>query len=138
MVVSGQRLSLGGWSLAVVGKVGKEKPGALETSNVQPAAGCCRRQSNFGAQQAVQPLAAAPTTHSLPSIPHVPHVPRCLLLPLPRLLLPACSFVIKKAEKRYQELAGMGIACRLICVGRKGSVYFKRRSQYTVECEWCN
>lgn len=43
------------------------------------------------------------------------------------------NFVIKKAEKRYQELAGMGIACRLICVGRKGSVYFKRRPQYTVE-----
>ena len=43
--------------------------------------------------------------------------------------------MIKKAEKRYNELAGMGIAVRLICVGRKGSVYFKRRPQYTVECE---
>ena len=51
--------------------------------------------------------------------------------------LPArrCSFVIKKTELRVKELQSMGIAVRLICVGRKGSVYFKRRPQYTIEGE---
>jgi len=41
--------------------------------------------------------------------------------------------VIKKAEQRHAELAGMGIKCTLVCVGRKGSVYFKRRPEYTIE-----
>ena len=41
--------------------------------------------------------------------------------------------MIKKVEARYKELAAMGIAVRIICVGRKGSAYFKRRPQYTVE-----
>ncbi|PSC69571.1 ATP synthase gamma-subunit [Micractinium conductrix] len=43
------------------------------------------------------------------------------------------NFVIKKVEARYKELAAMGIAVRIICVGRKGSAYFKRRPQFTVE-----
>lgn len=43
------------------------------------------------------------------------------------------NFVIKRTEKRHQELTDLGIAVRLICVGRKGSVYFKRRPQYTLE-----
>ncbi len=45
------------------------------------------------------------------------------------------SFVIKKTEQRYNELSEMGISVRLICVGRKGSAYFKRRPQYNVEGE---
>ncbi|KAL4451728.1 hypothetical protein ABPG75_007390 [Micractinium tetrahymenae] len=43
------------------------------------------------------------------------------------------NFVIKKTEQRYKELADMGINVRLICVGRKGSAYFKRRPQYNME-----
>lgn len=43
------------------------------------------------------------------------------------------NFVIKKAEQRYRELTAMGIAVRLICVGRKGSAYFRRRPQYQIE-----
>lgn len=46
------------------------------------------------------------------------------------------SFVIKKAEQRYNELSGLGIAVRLICVGRKGASYFKRRPQYNVEANF--
>lgn len=56
--------------------------------------------------------------------PFTPHPP-----PHPR------SFVIKKTEQRYNELSEMGISVRLICVGRKGSAYFKRRPQYNVEGE---
>ncbi len=53
--------------------------------------------------------------------------------PLPR---PSTrSFVIKKAEQRYRELDAMGISVRLICVGRKGSAYFRRRPQYKIEGE---
>lgn len=51
-------------------------------------------------------------------------------------LSPPASFVIKKTEQRYRELAELGIAVTLICVGRKGSVYFKRRPQYKIEGEW--
>lgn len=43
--------------------------------------------------------------------------------------------MIKKTEQRYKELADMGINVRIICVGRKGSAYFKRRPQYNVEGE---
>jgi hypothetical protein len=46
------------------------------------------------------------------------------------------SFVIKKAEQRYAELTKMGIAVRLIVVGRKGATYFKRRPQYNVEANF--
>lgn len=44
--------------------------------------------------------------------------------------------VIKKAEARHAELTKMGIDVSLICVGRKGSGYFKRRPQYTIESEF--
>lgn len=60
--------------------------------------------------------------HHLTLIPHS-------AAPAPR------SFVIKKAEQRYRELDAMGISVRLICVGRKGSAYFKRRPQYKIEGE---
>lgn len=43
------------------------------------------------------------------------------------------NFVIKKTEARAKELEGMGINVRLICVGRKGGVYFRRRPQYNIE-----
>lgn len=41
--------------------------------------------------------------------------------------------IIKKTEARYAELAKMGIKVTLVCVGKKGAVYFKRRPQYTIE-----
>jgi len=37
------------------------------------------------------------------------------------------SFMIKKTEKRYNELKKAGIEVDLILVGKKGTVYFKRR-----------
>jgi F-type H+-transporting ATPase subunit gamma len=40
--------------------------------------------------------------------------------------------MIKKTEQRYNELTGMGIAVSLVCIGKKGSVYFKRRPQYEI------
>lgn len=61
---------------------------------------------------------------------NLPLKPRCPLPLTPR------SFVIKKAEQRYKELADLGIAVRMICVGRKGSAYFKRRPQYNVEANF--
>jgi len=42
------------------------------------------------------------------------------------------SFVIKKAEKRVEELEAMGVAVRLVLVGNKAIKYFKRRPQYTI------
>lgn len=41
--------------------------------------------------------------------------------------------IIKKTERRYAELTGMGISVTLVCIGRKGAVYFKRRPQYKIE-----
>jgi F-type H+-transporting ATPase subunit gamma len=41
--------------------------------------------------------------------------------------------IIKKTEIRHAELTKMGIKVTLVCVGRKGAVYFKRRPQYTIE-----
>merc|ERR1711959_806015 len=38
------------------------------------------------------------------------------------------SYVIKKAVARIEELNAMGVSCRIINIGRKGSVFFKRRS----------
>lgn len=43
------------------------------------------------------------------------------------------NFVIKKTEQRYNELAKMNIGVTLLCIGRKGTTYFKRRPQYKVE-----
>merc|ERR1711966_557829 len=44
------------------------------------------------------------------------------------------NFVIKKAEERVAELEKMGIAVKLVCVGKKAAKYFESpmRSQYTV------
>eukprot|EP00887_Chlorella_sp_A99_P001773 scaffold19.g1773.t1 len=39
------------------------------------------------------------------------------------------NFVIKKVEQRYRELTALGVNVKLVCVGRKGSAYFKRRPQ---------
>eukprot|EP01025_Chloroclados_australasicus_P049042 TRINITY_DN5574_c0_g1_i1.p2 TRINITY_DN5574_c0_g1~~TRINITY_DN5574_c0_g1_i1.p2 ORF type:complete len:360 (+),score=61.25 TRINITY_DN5574_c0_g1_i1:136-1215(+) len=40
------------------------------------------------------------------------------------------NYVIKKTEERVKELQAMGIKVRLVCVGNKGNIYFKRRPQY--------
>lgn len=42
------------------------------------------------------------------------------------------NFVIKKTEERFKELQAMGIDVKLVCIGKKGTVYFKRRPQYTI------
>jgi F-type H+-transporting ATPase subunit gamma len=42
------------------------------------------------------------------------------------------NFIIKKTEQRYRELAAMGVNVKLVCVGRKGQQYFKRRPQYDI------
>merc|ERR1711977_462779 len=38
------------------------------------------------------------------------------------------NYVIKKAVARIEELAEMGVNCRILNIGRKGSVFFKRRA----------
>lgn len=38
------------------------------------------------------------------------------------------SYAIKKAVARVNDLNAMGVSCRIINIGRKGSVFFKRRS----------
>jgi F-type H+-transporting ATPase subunit gamma len=40
--------------------------------------------------------------------------------------------MIKKTETRYNELTSMGIDVSLVCIGRKGASYFKRRPQYEI------
>ena len=42
------------------------------------------------------------------------------------------NFAIKKAEARALELKGLGLDVKLITVGKKGAVYFKRRPQYNL------
>jgi len=42
------------------------------------------------------------------------------------------SFVIKKTEQRAKELMGMGVEVCLMCIGKKGITYFKRRPQYNM------
>jgi F-type H+-transporting ATPase subunit gamma len=42
------------------------------------------------------------------------------------------NFIIKKAERRYAELAAMGVKVKLCLIGSKGIRYFKRRPQYEV------
>jgi F-type H+-transporting ATPase subunit gamma len=42
------------------------------------------------------------------------------------------NFAIKKCENRVKELLGMGLAVKIVTVGKKGGVYFKRRPQYTL------
>ena len=42
--------------------------------------------------------------------------------------------VIKKVEQRHAELTSLGVKVKLVCVGRKGASYFKRRANiYEVE-----
>ncbi len=38
----------------------------------------------------------------------------------------------RKTEKRVAELQGLGIKVKLVCVGKKGYMYFKRRPQYDI------
>lgn len=45
------------------------------------------------------------------------------------------SFVIKKTEARVKELKSLGIAVKLVCVGKKGYQYFKRRD-YNIEAHY--
>lgn len=40
------------------------------------------------------------------------------------------SFIIRMAEKRYNELEALGVECRFLLVGKKGASYFKNRPQY--------
>jgi len=40
------------------------------------------------------------------------------------------NYVIKKTEERIKELQAMGIKVRVVTVGTKGTVYFRRRPQY--------
>ena len=42
------------------------------------------------------------------------------------------NFAIKKAEGRLKELMAMGLDVKLVTVGKKGAVYFKRRPQYNL------
>lgn len=42
------------------------------------------------------------------------------------------NFVIKKSEARVRELMAMGIDVKIVCIGKKGKVYYKRRPQYNV------
>jgi F-type H+-transporting ATPase subunit gamma len=42
------------------------------------------------------------------------------------------NFAIKKAEARLKELMAMGLSVKLVTVGKKGAVYFKRRPQYNL------
>ncbi|KAK9831491.1 hypothetical protein WJX81_001590 [Elliptochloris bilobata] len=37
------------------------------------------------------------------------------------------NFVLKKVEARSKELAKLGVGVKIVCVGKKGSSYFKRR-----------
>merc|ERR1712113_740500 len=39
------------------------------------------------------------------------------------------SYVIKKAVARAQELNNMGVNIKILCVGKKGVAYFKRRAE---------
>merc|ERR1711966_48926 len=65
-------------------------------------------------------------------------VPLCDVRPVKTVLLLVCTgdrglcggfnnFIIKKAEERVAELKTQGVAAKLVTIGKKGSVYFKRR-----------
>ncbi len=41
-----------------------------------------------------------------------------------------------QAERRYAELAAMGVKVKLCLIGSKGIRYFKRRPQYDIASEW--
>jgi F-type H+-transporting ATPase subunit gamma len=40
------------------------------------------------------------------------------------------NFIIRKTEARVKELEASGVNVRLVTIGKKGSIYFKRRPQY--------
>lgn len=40
-----------------------------------------------------------------------------------------------QTERRLLELQNMGINVKLVCIGRKGEQYFKRRPQYNMASE---
>ncbi len=44
-----------------------------------------------------------------------------------------------QTEQRYAELAALGIKVQLVCIGKKGATYFKRRPQYDIAsmCSMC-
>lgn len=42
------------------------------------------------------------------------------------------NFIIKKSEARIRELMALGVKVNVVCVGRKGMTYYKRRPQYNV------
>jgi F-type H+-transporting ATPase subunit gamma len=70
-------------------------------------------------------------------------VPLCNVRPVKTVLLLVCTgdrglcggfnnFIIRKTEARVRELEAMGVKCKLVCIGKKGGVYFKRRPQYDI------
>ena len=70
-------------------------------------------------------------------------VPLCAVRPVKSVLVMCCTgdrglcggynnFIIKKTEARVRELEAQGLKVKLVTVGKKGSVYFGKRSQYTV------
>jgi len=70
-------------------------------------------------------------------------VPLCDVRPVKSVLLLVCTgdrglcggfnnFIIKKTEQRVAELEAMGVTCKLVMIGKKGNVYFKRRPQYNI------
>jgi F-type H+-transporting ATPase subunit gamma len=71
-------------------------------------------------------------------------VPLCASRPVKTVLLLVCSgdrglcggfnnFIIKKAEQRVAELKELGVSAKIVTIGKKASVYFKRRSdQYDI------
>merc|ERR1711966_65262 len=70
-------------------------------------------------------------------------VPLCQVRPVKSVLLLLCTgdrglcggfnnFIIRKTEARVSELEAMGVKCKLVCIGKKGGVYFKRRPQYDI------
>ena len=71
-------------------------------------------------------------------------VPLCAVRPVKTVLLLVCTgdrglcggynnFIIKKCEERVAELKEQGVACKIVTIGKKGTTYFKRRSdQYDI------
>merc|ERR1711966_340484 len=69
--------------------------------------------------------------------------PLCQVRPVKSVLLLLCTgdrglcggfnnFVIKKAEARVAEHKEAGVDAKIVCIGKKGAVYFNRRPEYNV------
>lgn len=43
-----------------------------------------------------------------------------------------CVTRCAQTEQRYAELTALGIKVQLVCIGKKGSTYFKRRPEYPI------